>query len=443
MWIEVLDGDGAGERIEVPATGRIVLGRARGCDLIVRDARASREHVEIVADGDGVRVRDLGSANGTWSGDERITETRLTPGDEVRVAGTRIGLRTAAEPTAPARPTPSVFAALLERSSRRAGRATVLAGAALAAAAVAVVVLLTGGGDRVPEVVAEARASVLRIDVQRDGNRATTGSGWVLDAREGLVVTAAHVVNEGDRFLAQLDDGTPRRATVVAAAPCDDIALLNVDPAGLRTLPLGDQDGLAAGQTVVALGFPAAELTATAGVVAAPRAQVTDPAPDVPALRDAVQTDTAINPGSSGGPLVDLDGRVVGMNAVARTSTAGGRTVQGQNFAIGADRLRTVLDRLRAGRSERWTGLTFGYPTTEELALQGLPPGVFVTGALRGGKADGLTGRLLVGAEGREISPSLSSVCDALDGATGTAALTLLDPADEGAEPEVVRLPLA
>lgn len=445
MWIEVLDGDGAGERIEVPTEGRLVLGRARGCDLVIRDPRASREHLEVVADEDGIRVRDLGSANGTFFRDERISEQRLTPGRNLRVADTQIGLRSVVPEIAPARPTPSVFAVMLERSAQRAGRATLMAASALAVAGVAVAALLFvgRGDDRVPGVVAAARASVLQVEVQRDGRRVTTGSGWVLDAREGLVVTAAHVVNEGDRFLARLDGAKPRRATVVGVAPCDDVALLHVDPAGLRTLPLGEQDALESGQSVVALGFPAEELTSTVGVVAAPRAEVADPAPDVPALRDAVQTDTAINPGSSGGPLVDLDGRVVGMNAVARTATASGRTVQGQNFAVGAERMRRVLDRLREGRSTGWTGLTFGYPSTDELARQGLPSGVFVTGALRGGAAGKLPGRLLVGVDGERVAPTLSSVCDALEGSRGSASLTLVRPGGDTDRTDVVRLPLA
>jgi len=191
---------------------------------------------------------------------------------------------------------------------------------------------------------------------------------------------------------------------------------------------------------VVALGFPTAELTSTTGVVAAPRAALTDPAPDVPALRDAVQTDSAIGPGSSGGPLVDLEGRLVGMSVVARSQTTGGRAVQGQNFAVGADRLRAVLAALREGRPAGWTGLTFTYPDPDELVRRGLPSGVFVSGALRGDAR--WTGHMLVGVEGRPVGPTLASVCQAMAGARGTAALTLMAPGGDAARPQVVRVPV-
>ena len=128
--------------------------------------------------------------------------------------------------------------------------------------------------------------------------------------------------------------------------------MLKVPGGKLTAARLGEGSGLEQGETVVALGFPAGATpedspTSTRGVVSAPRTTLREPSPDVPAYRGAVQTDTALNPGFSGGPLADRDGRVVGINAAARTMGADGRSLEGQNFAIGIDRARPVLDRLR------------------------------------------------------------------------------------------------
>ena len=116
-------------------------------------------------------------------------------------------------------------------------------------------------------MVRDLTPSTLLVEALRGERRTATGSGWVLDAREGLVVTAGHVVNEGERYRVGGQD-----AEVVAAAPCEDLALLRVRAEGLETAPLGKGSGLEQGETVVALGFPANaaagdEVTSTRGVV--------------------------------------------------------------------------------------------------------------------------------------------------------------------------------
>ena len=243
--------------------------------------------------------------------------------------------------------------------------------------------------DEVPQVVAKAAPSTVLVETQRLGARTGTGSGWVLDADEGLVVTNAHVVNQGDTFRV-VAGGKARPARVVADAPCEDLALLQVrDRAGLEQASLATGASVEQGETVVALGYgadaaPGDSVGSTTGVVSVARTSFDDPAPDVPAYPEVVQTDTALNPGNSGGPLVDLDGRVIGVNSAARTTGSDGRPLQNVNYAIAIDRARTVLDQLRDGRSSGWTGLTFGYPTEDELRADGLPAGVRVTGAIPG-----------------------------------------------------------
>ena len=455
MWLRVLSGADAGRTVEIPAGqgSSFVLGRVRGCDLVIRDEGASRHHAELRSEpAGGLRVRDLGSANGTYVDGQRIDEAMLSGGEELRVAGVEIAVMAHA-PERPGggadAPTWSVVTRLVDHRTRGARRATwvALGAAALALAAVAFVLVVDRDDDlSVPQVVRRLAPSTVLVEALRGDRRTATGSGWVLDARAGLVVTAAHVVNEGARYRVAID-GRARPAALVGNAPCEDLALLRVrgGVAGLRSARLGEGRDLEQGATVVALGYaagaaPIDEVTSTQGVVSSASTTFRDPSPDVPRYREAVQTDTALNPGYSGGPLADLDGRIVGVNAAARSTGSDGRPLQGENYAIGIDRARAVLRVLRRGRSVGWTGATFGYPTTEELLERRLPPGLYLTGAVPGTPAAraGLGGRgeVLAALDGRPLGPSLSSYCAAVAGRAGgqEVRLTLASPGGRSRE---------
>ena len=120
---------------------------------------------------------------------------------------------------------------------------------------------------------------------------------------------------------------------------------------------------------------------------------------------------------------------MVGVNAAARTTGAEGRTLQGQGYAIGIDRVRQIAAELRLGRSRAWTGATFGYPSVEELAQRELPAGLYLTGAVprtpaaRAGLGDGA--ELLVGVDGRAIGATLSDYCRATAGLLSGRRVTL------------------
>jgi putative serine protease PepD len=457
VWLKVLSGADAGRIVEVAAAADepFVLGRVVGCDLVVRDERASRRHAELLPLADGrVMLHDLGSINGTFVDGRRIDEAVLSGGETITIAGVEIGVgpHKPPEPPVPVEKEESATWSMvgrLESRARAAHRATYVALGAAMLALVAVAVLLETGSlssdEDVPDVVRRLTPSTVLVETLDGERRTGTGSGWVLDARAGLIVTAAHVVNTGESYRVA-SDGQSRPASLMASAPCEDLAVLKVSGlTGLRTAALGSKRGLEQGETVVALGYPAGAAatdapTSTRGVVSVSRAAFRDPAADVPAYPRAVQTDTALNPGNSGGPLADLDGRIVGVNAAARTTGSDGRALEGQNFAIAIDRAQVVIGGLRRGRSVGWTGATFGYPTVQELAERRLPPGLYLTGAVADTPAArarlGGRGEVLAGVDGRPVGASLSSYCAAVaDRRSGDRVkLTLVAPGGRSRE---------
>lgn len=165
------------------------------------------------------------------------------------------------------------------------------------------------------------------------------GAGVIINADEGHVVTNHHVIDNSDEITVTLQDGREFEAELVGSDPDTDIALLKIDGEDLRELPLGDSDRLAVGDFVVAIGNPF-ELghTVTSGIVSAVgRAGLNS------RYQDFIQTDAAINRGNSGGPLVDLDGRLVGINSVIVTPTGASA---GIGFAVPSNTVKFVTDQL-------------------------------------------------------------------------------------------------
>ena len=152
-----------------------------------------------------------------------------------------------------------------------------------------------------------------------------SGSGFVVDS-QGLIFTNAHVLDESGGMSVVFHDGTRAAPTVVASDDAQDVALLKVSVGGrLATLPLGR--GTREGEEVLAFGFPLGidgDMTATKGIVSALRRS---------GQTAVVQTDAALNPGNSGGPLVNFRGEVVGMNTSVLRGI-GGEPTEGIGFAI-------------------------------------------------------------------------------------------------------------
>jgi len=174
-----------------------------------------------------------------------------------------------------------------------------------------------------------------------------TGTGIVLST-SGLIVTNDHVVAGASTVTVSLDgeSGRTRQATVVAEDPSSDLALLRISPAGLTLHPLAiaDSSTTQVGDAAYAIGNPfGLNWTLTTGVVSAVNRQIK--APNEATIGHVIQTDAALNPGNSGGPLINASGAVIGINSqiASTTGAQGGST--GVGFAVPSNSVKTFLQR--------------------------------------------------------------------------------------------------
>jgi len=170
----------------------------------------------------------------------------------------------------------------------------------------------------------------------------STGSGFVIDD-DGHVCTNAHVVAGATAVRVTVSGGRSVSAKVVGKDPSTDVALLKIDPDGLdlRALELGDSDTVEVGDPTIAIGNPyGLDRTLTTGVISAKQRRIT--APDGFSIKDVIQTDAALNPGNSGGPLLDARGRVIGMNSQLAV-----REGAGIGFAVPINTVEKVVEELR------------------------------------------------------------------------------------------------
>jgi S1-C subfamily serine protease len=210
-------------------------------------------------------------------------------------------------------------------------------------------VLLDAYSDAVVSVTDAVGPAVVRVDSRRANAREGGGVGsGVIISPDGLVLTNCHVV-EGAREIRIADaEGRVAEASVLGADPDTDLALLRAHAAhNLPAARLGDSKRLRRGQLVVAIGNPLGfESTVTAGVISALGRSIR--ASTGRLIEDLIQTDAALNPGNSGGPLVDTRGEVIGVN------TAIIRGAQGICFAVASNTANFVLTEiLRHGRVRR------------------------------------------------------------------------------------------
>lgn len=239
-----------------------------------------------------------------------------------------------------------------------------------------------------PELVAQADAehalltniylranpSVVNIEIVSSYHSTTdivnsSGSGFVYDA-DGHIVTNAHVVRDADEILVTFSDGHVLNAELVAVDDYSDLAVIRVDPARAPLVPvlLGDSNQLQVGQRVIAIGNPfGLDGSMTVGIVSAlgrslPSARLLDPAYDQYSNPSIIQVDAAVNPGNSGGPLLDSYGQVIGINTAIRTENGG---FQGIAFAVPVNTMKRIVPQLIEEGSVQYSWLGITSPASE------------------------------------------------------------------------------
>ena len=465
MWMTIVDGKRAGTSLRLDAT--VSVGREPDNNVVLDDDRVSKHHFQFVASANGLQLIDLNSTNGTSVNGQKVTGTvALQPGDTIRVGQTMLRVdaidpaaanqtvigaapaaaagaaargapagQNAPRPVATATPRPGGAAAPpppgASISVAKPSRAPIVVAVGVLAVLGLIAVLVLRNNDSndgsTASLVDGARDGTVLISVDIGGQLQGTGTGFVLDAKEGLIVTNNHVINAGSSF--NVGAGSARRAaTLVAAAPCEDLVVLRVnDRSGLKQLPLGSQVKLKQGERVIALGYPANasltdDLSVSEGIISIVQTQFDQRTLDVPRYPNVVQTTAAINPGNSGGPLFNGQGEVIGVNSAGITDL-GGRTIQGQAYAIGIDRVKEITAELRTGKSRAWLGLDLDFPTqASDFTRLGfraaVPNSILVTAAIPLSPAAnagfGQAPVALTRIDGRALDGTLGSYCDAV-----------------------------
>ena len=229
------------------------------------------------------------------------------------------------------------------------------------------------------------------------------GSGFIIESN-GLILTNAHVVEGATTIYVTLTDKREFKAKLLGMDKRTDVAVVKIEARDLPKLPLGDSSRVRVGEWVLAIGSPfGLENTVTAGIVSAKSRDTGDYLP-------FIQTDVAVNPGNSGGPLLNTAGQVIGINSQIFSRSGG---YMGISFAIPIDEAMRVADQLRTnGKMTRGRiGVALGEMTKEVAESLGLgkPRGAYVRNVEPGGPAaaGGIeAGDVILSFNGREISKS-------------------------------------
>jgi putative serine protease PepD len=261
------------------------------------------------------------------------------------------------------RPSTSVIAALVAAALIGAGASAAVVVAVGRDHATVVREVTVRGGEAaadttssVTQIYERARKGVVEISVTMTsggdtpfgggGTQQAQASGFVYDS-DGDIVTNEHVVAGATSVRVKFWNGATYTARVVGSDPSTDLAVVHVDAPSsvLHPLSLGGSSSLDVGEGVVAIGSPfGLEETVTTGIVSALHRQIQSP--NGFAIDDAIQTDAAINHGNSGGPLLDLRGQVIGVNAQIESDSGGN---DGVGFAIASSTAKTIVPQLIAG----------------------------------------------------------------------------------------------
>lgn len=260
--------------------------------------------------------------------------------------------------------------------------------------------------NAVIDVVQNSSDSVIAIGVSKKDN-STIGTGFVV-SEKGVIVTNKHVVSDTSvRYQIVTKDGQKYETKKIYKDPILDLALIQIDATGLKSLELGDSSKIRVGQTAIAIGNALGKFTntVTTGVISGLGRTVT--AGDLftgsaESLDNLIQTDAAINPGNSGGPLLNSSGQVIGVN-IATTEGA-----QNIGFAVPINAVKSMVDELLSTGtiSRPFLGIRYRFISKDEAVLNEVPTGAFVQEVILDGPAQkaGINkGDMIIKINGREI----------------------------------------
>lgn len=234
------------------------------------------------------------------------------------------------------------------------------------------------------------------------------GSGFVANS-QGHIITNSHVVKNAEEMLVRFHDGREFDAKLIGVDERSDVAVIKINPpADLKPLAMGDSDKMQIGDWVLAVGSPfGLEMSVTSGIISAKGR-----GPGINEREDFLQTDAAVNPGNSGGPLVNLNGEVIGMNTAISTRSGG---YDGVAFAIPINMAKWVADQLIENGSVKraYIGVAI-QPITDTIAKQlntALGKGALVSQIMDGSPAgeSGLeTGDVILKLDGKDVNGTRS-----------------------------------
>jgi serine protease Do len=222
------------------------------------------------------------------------------------------------------------------------------------------------------------------------------GSGYII-SEDGYILTNDHVAGNATKISVTLTIGETVEATLIGSDPNTDVALLKIDKKKLPFINFGNSDNVIIGEWVIALGNPFGlfeindKPTVTVGVISAAKMKVF--AEGNRAYKDMIQTDASINSGNSGGPLVDIEGNIIGMNTIIFTGSNYSSGSIGVGFAISINRVKKVMEELKSnGKIERKFNPGFRIQSIDERLAKyyklNSKQGVIVVQILKNGNAD-------------------------------------------------------
>ncbi|MBR0331974.1 MAG: trypsin-like peptidase domain-containing protein, partial [Alistipes sp.] len=241
------------------------------------------------------------------------------------------------------------------------------------------------------------------------------GSGVIISA-DGYIVTNNHVIEDATKLKVKLNDGRTFDAKLIGTDPTTDVALIKIDEENLPTLAFGNSNDLRLGEWVLAIGSPFdLQSTITAGIVSA-KARQLGVIPDELRVESFIQTDAAVNPGNSGGALVNIRGELVGINTVIKSSTG---SYVGYSFAVPETIVRKVVVDLKEYGVVQRAMLGIRYRAIDDLFIEQLGEelgisktgGLYVDEVVEGGAAEdaGLRkGDIITAVDGKKVNDASS-----------------------------------